>query len=170
MTEEATRRTKRRYAHELYPHGGDFEIRPLTVEVPYLYARAQGFALEGSGWFENPGKEANARTYHVIDAIHMALLADALLQGMTGDEAWKWVQERRDYEGEWAFERSKHYGVPMRDIKPYPCGPEPDYHDHYDAPDASGWQTVHRIPGPESECEECTEPIDNDDTKESTAS
>ena len=32
-------RTKRRYAHELYPHAGEYEVRPLAVEVPYLYAQ-----------------------------------------------------------------------------------------------------------------------------------
>ena len=37
-----TRRTKRRYAHELFPHPDECEVRPLAVEVPYLYARAIG--------------------------------------------------------------------------------------------------------------------------------
>ena len=47
--EVAKRRTKRRYAHELYPHADEFEVRKLAVEVPYLYARAIGFEIEGTG-------------------------------------------------------------------------------------------------------------------------
>ena len=43
-------RTKRRYAHELYPHADDFERRPLETEVPYLYARAHGIDIYGTGY------------------------------------------------------------------------------------------------------------------------
>lgn len=43
------RRTKRRYAHELYPHE-EGTIRPLEVEVPYLYARALGLEIGGTSW------------------------------------------------------------------------------------------------------------------------
>lgn len=75
--------TKRKYAHELYPHPAEGEVRPLAVEVPYLYARA---------------------------------------------------------------------------VKPYPCGPEPDQHDHLGDADARGWRTVNRVDGKESECADCCEP------------
>ena len=37
---QPVRRTIRRYAHEIYPHGNEGETRDLAVEVPYLYARA----------------------------------------------------------------------------------------------------------------------------------
>ena len=42
--------SKRRYAHELYPHAEDWQTRPLTVEVPYLYARAIGYSISGTSW------------------------------------------------------------------------------------------------------------------------
>lgn len=153
-----TRVTKRKYAHELYPHAEDGETRPLSVEVPYLYARAIGLEVRGTGWFDIRGTEAIDRTNALIDARKVAFLADAMIQGLTGDEAWTWADERAwDETGEWAGERAAHYGVPIDSIKPYPCGPEPDHHDHLDEPDARGWRTVHRITGKESECEECTE-------------
>ena len=53
--------------------------------------------------------------------------------------------------GEWAYDRADHYGVPCDRIKPYPCGPEPDHHDH------TGHGIVTRIDCPESECPTCTE-------------
>ena len=31
------RRTKRRYAFELFPHADEGEVRPLSIDVPYLY-------------------------------------------------------------------------------------------------------------------------------------
>ncbi|MFI5426086.1 hypothetical protein [Aeromicrobium sp. UC242_57] len=87
-----------------------------------------------------------------------ALLADALLQGMGGQEAWEWAESRMDESGEWIYERAEHYGVPIEQIKPYPVVAERDRHDHHDAPDERGWQTSHRVEGKESECLECCEP------------
>lgn len=160
---ETERRTKRRYAHELYPHADECEVRPLAIEVPYLYARAIGFEVEGTGWFDHPGREAQDRTHHLIDARQIAFQADAMLQGLPSEEAWKWAAERAcDESGEWAYERAAHYGVPCDDIKPYPCGPERDHHDHLGEPDARGSRIVTRAAGPESECLECTEPIEHD--------
>lgn len=156
-----TRRTKRRYAHELYPHPEEGEVRALAVDVPYLFARAVGLDVWGTGWFdlrEGDGRMLSVeRTLNVLAARETALIADALLQGLAGDEAWTWMQERMDESGEWAYERATHYGVPIDQIKPYPCGPEPDHHDHHDEPDAHGWRTVHRTDGKESECPDCTE-------------
>jgi hypothetical protein len=162
-TEQATpRRTKRRYAHELYPHADEFETRPVATEVPYLYARAIGHGTQGTSWFDM--REGDAlrlsveRTQTQIHARLIAFLADALHQGMTGDEAWKWADERCwDYSGEWLYQRAEHYGVPTEQIKPYPCGPEPDKHDHYEDPDERGWRIVVPVQGKESECPECTE-------------
>lgn len=155
-----TRRTKRRYAHELFPNAEEGETRPLTVEVPYLYARAIGFEISGTGWSEvQPRGIGGDRVMYMIACRQIAFLADALIQGMTGDEAWEWADQRASEEsGEWVGERSEIYGVPYDDIKPYPCGPEPDHHNHYDEPDAHGWRIVHRMQGAESECDECTEP------------
>lgn len=161
--DKPARRTKRRYAYELFPHAEEDETRPLAVEVPYLYAQAIGFELSGTSWSKvEPRSIGGDRVMHMIAARQIAFMADAMLQGMTGDEAWKWADERAtDETGEWVGERSGIYGVPYDDIKPYPCGPEPDHHSHMDEPDARGWRTVHRIPGKESECDDCTEPVES---------
>lgn len=159
------RRTKRRYAHELYPHPEEAEARPLTVEVPYLYARALGLDMSGTSWFDHSTPEDirrdTDRTMHYIQAGRIALAADAMLQGLTGDAAWKWVDLRctGDSLGEFLWERATHYGVPVDAIKPYPCGPEPDHHDHLGEETPQGWRTITRIEGRESECDACTEPV-----------
>ncbi|MEO9246447.1 hypothetical protein ABDK96_01985 [Citricoccus nitrophenolicus] len=153
------RRTKRRFAHELYPQAEEWETRPLEVEVPCLYARALGFVPWGTGWFNAPVKESVAHTHHLIYNQEIALMADALLQGMTGQEAWKWVNDHMTDDGELVTERAMHYGVNPEQIKPYPCGPDPDHHDHMAEPDARGWRTVTRVEGPEDQCLDCTEPV-----------
>lgn len=159
MTAE-TRRTKRRYAHELYPHADEWEIRPLAVEVPYLYARMVGLTVMDTGWMSvEPRSAAGDRIGQYISAVQTALLADALAQGMTGDAAWEWVTSRTGDDNEIAYDRAAHYGVPVDRIKPYPCGPDPDHHDHYSEPDARGWRTVITIAIPESACDECTEAV-----------
>jgi hypothetical protein len=158
--------TKRRYASELYPYPAEDEVRPLTVEVPHLYALAIGMDFDGTDWFDlhRSGNEvsrraANDRTMLLIHARGKALIADALLQGMAGEEAWRWAAERNNPEGgEAVWERAKHYGVDALAIKPFLCMDEPNYHDHMDEPDARGWRTVHRVEGRESECVECCEP------------
>jgi hypothetical protein len=163
--DKAERRTKRRYAHELYPHPADDEIRPLSVEVPYLYARAVGFQVHGTGWFGQTGSPEKAqialgRTEAVINAREIAFLADALLQGLAGEAAWRWAAEyASDETGELAYDRAAHYKVRIDDIKPYPCGDDPSYHDHLGEPDSGGWRTVTRAPGAEDDCEECTEVV-----------
>lgn len=160
-----TRRTKRRYANELYPHADEYEVRPLAVEVPYLYARAIGHSVHGTDWFDllSDGERghlmlANERTMAKIEANHAALFADAVHQGLVGDEAWRWATERYSDDSSWVWDRAIHYGVPVNDIKPYPVLNEPDHHYHYGDPDAHGWRTVTRVEGKESECDECTEP------------
>ena len=158
MNEPTARRTKRRYAHELYPHADEWETRELATEVPYLYARAIGFDVWGTGWFDNPRRDGAERMNQLLDQRRIALLADALHQGKTGQEAWAWADTRMDESGEWIYQQAVHYGVDPDRIKPYECGPEPDHHDHHSAPDSRGWRTVTRVDGKESECEECTEP------------
>lgn len=159
MTE---RQTKRRYAHELYPHGAEHEVRPLAVEVPYLYARALGLEISGTNWVNvEPRTIAGDRTWHLIDARHRAFNADALLQGMAGEEAWQWAEQRAMEEsGEIVWERAVHYGVDPNAIKPYPCGPEPERHYHWGAPNAHGHRIGTNIKGRESECDECTVPVE----------
>ena len=156
---ESNRRTKRRYAHELYPHAKEGETRHLSVEVPYLYAMAVGLDVWGTGWFKADPKESGARTVHHLEACRLALIADALLQGMTGQEAWAWADERSwDETSECTYDRALHYGIPFARIKPYPCGPEPDHHDHHsNMEERSG--IVTRIAGREIDCPECSEDV-----------
>ncbi len=164
-------RTKRRYAHELYPHADEWEVRPLAVEVPYLYARAIGWDVQGTSWLDHPERgteaykthlrETNDRLALMIGAGQRALIADALLQGLSGQDAWQWAEERcgADNLGEWIWERAVNYGVDPAAIKPYPCGAEPERHDHEAEPDARGWRTVTRVDGRESDCLDCCEPV-----------
>lgn len=164
-------RTKRKFAHEFYPHPDEYEVQPLEVAVPYLYARFVGLQTRGTDW-HNLGWDpkdritdkalfrlGSSRIPEMIEAKQRALLADALLQGMGGQEAWKWAEERaQDETGECAYERAIHYGVPVDQIKPYPVWEEPDHHDHLGpSPMGGDWQTVTRIDGKESECAECCE-------------
>lgn len=170
MTEKQTRRTKRRYAHELFPAGDEWEVRPLAVEVPRLYARAMGFEVDGTGWYDLIGsgpegsRVAGNRTLQLVDLRHIAFLADAMAQGLTGEVAWTWAEEHaRDESGELAWERAEHYGVRPQAIKPYPCGPEPDHHDHYsNQEDRSG--VVTEVAGSESACDVCTELVAIEET------
>ena len=160
-----SRRTKRRYAHELFPHPDEWDDpRPLSVDVPHLYAQAIGYEVWGTSWFDMDTPErtrrSTDRTMALIRQRQLALIADALLQGMSGDEAWTWALSRAVEEsGEWIYERAKVYGVVWDAIKPYLCGPEPDCHDHQGQPDARGSRFVTCVQGKESECPECTEEI-----------
>jgi hypothetical protein len=156
------RRTKRRYAHELYPHADEWEVRPLTVEVPYLLARALGFQTWGTGWFDAEPNDALARTAQYLAEGRMALLADALLQDLVGDEAWTWMEERTagDNIGAFLWERAVHYGVNPDLIKPYACGPDPDRHAHHRSADARDMREDTYVAGREEDCEECTELVD----------
>lgn len=164
------RRTKRRYAHELFPHAEEWETRPLDVEVPYRLARAVGFDVNGTSWFTGDTKEEHRRngerTMAMINETRIALLAVALHKGMTGDVAWTWVDSHMHEEMELLYVSCKEYGIDVDLIKPYPCGPEPDHHDHLGEPllrNGVEYRTVTRVDGKESECEECTEPIEETD-------
>ena len=156
----SARRTKRRYAHELYPHE-EGTIRPLAVEVPYLYARALGLEVTGTSWFTvEPRSIAGDRVDRLIGARHIALLADALAQDLVGQEAWDWAESMlSDETGEIIHERAVRHGVDPYAIKPYQCGDEPTHHDHYSEPDSRGARFVDRVEGRESECDQCTGPV-----------
>ena len=160
----SARRTKRRYAHELYPHPDEWEVRDLATDVPYLYARALGFETWGTGWMDATPAESMDRTMRLIKSRELAFVADALAQGLAGDEAWKWAQERsNDETGEWVYERAVHYGVNPSRIKPYPCGPSPTDHAHMESTgDVMGEGIVTFAVGPEDECETCTEPVEEE--------
>lgn len=153
------RRTKRRYAHEIYPHADEWQVRPLALEVPYQLAMAVGASVFGTGWMEDPAS-GRQRVAEAMARIEIALLADALHQGMTGEDAWTWVACGGDGQAqhELAYERAAHYGVPINLIKPYPCGPEPQHHDHMASTgDVTGTGLVTRIDTPEAQCETCTQ-------------
>lgn len=168
---ETKRRTIRRYAHELYPEGPEGESRPLAVEVPYLLARTLGLSVWGTSWSEmlkttepdEVRRVAFDRSVEFCQTGQIAMLADALLQGMCGQEAWDWAEGRSqgDNLGEWAYERAVHYGIDPHLIKPYPCGPEPAHHDHMESTGTVlGDGIITRINCAESECPDCTEPIE----------
>jgi hypothetical protein len=160
MTDTTERRTKRRYANDLYPHPEEDEIRDLSIEVPYLLSHAWGLRITDTGWTEvQPPARAGDRVAWHLEAARSAFLADALAQGLSGQEAWEWAAVRvtGDSVGEWLYERARHYAVPVSSIKPYPCGPEPTNHYHYAHGDHG---PTTRIPLRESECADCTEPIE----------
>jgi hypothetical protein len=154
-------RTKRRYAHELFPEGEMDTLRPVAVEATYHYARAIGFDTYGTGWFE-AGSEAHAgRVQQLVTERQVALLVDALAQGLTGEAGWEWAFWRaQDEAGEFIYERAVHYGIDPTAIKPYPCGAEPDHHDHRGPETVGGWPVLTQVEGKESECQECTEASD----------
>lgn len=169
------RRTIRRYAHDLYPHPDEDKTLPLPQAVPYLYAQAIGHGTWGTDWGDlgrvpKTGEPANRaelalssdRIMILIELRSRALIADALYQGMSGEQAWEWAEQRAlDESGEIVWERAVHYGVPVEHVKPYPVLNEPDTHVHYGTSAGSniiGSGVITRIPCPESQCEACTEP------------
>lgn len=169
------RRTIRRYAHELYPHPDEWEVQPLTEAVPYLYARACGLEVWGTDWHalgwsddrteivdKTALRVASDRTLLLIAARSAALHADALLQGLAGEEAWQWAEERACEEtGEWVYERAAHYGVPVERIKPYPVIAPTSSHNHYSSSgNVIGHGIVTRVDMPEDECPDCTELVE----------
>lgn len=163
------RRTIRRYAHELYPHADEFETRPLETEVPYLYARAWGILPTGTSWFamgapdqpDTTRQLAAARTVEFVTAAFLAFLADALHQGLAGQDAWDWANERvADGAIRWNLATRSALYIEVAPIKPYPCGPEPDHHDHGETTgNIMGHGLMTRVDCPESECPDCTEEI-----------
>lgn len=167
MTEQA-RRTKRRYAYELYPHREDGESRLLAVDVPYQIAHAIGMSAGTREWHElidQGGDAAQAavnRTVQFLEACHVALLASALDEGLRGQQAWdKATRWAGDEAREMLWDAAERYGVPLDDIRPYPIRGEASTHEHWSDRNASGWRKAIdlRVSGPESGCEECTEPV-----------
>ncbi|PPH51220.1 hypothetical protein [Rathayibacter sp. AY1E1] len=161
------RRTKRRYAYELFPEPEEGATHSLADGMPHLYARAIGFSVQDTGWTDiEPRTRAGDRVMQMLSYAQIAFLADALLQGMTGDDAWRWADAKANEEaGEWLWERAEVYGVDPEQIKPYPCGPEPEHHYHFD-PARPGTRYVVRADMPESKCELCTEPVETDEARD----
>lgn len=162
--------TRRKYAADLYPHADECEVRDLAIEVPYRHADFVGHGTDGTGWHDllrlfEPGSVGRsvaaqltmARIRLLMHKAEIAALADALSRGMTGDEAWRWAMSRAMGEMDAIYERAVDLGIPVVDIKPYPCGPEPGHHDHrIPSESGGGWYRLQRVPGPESACEDCT--------------
>ena len=167
MNDQPTRRTKRRYAHELYPPAEEYETRPLTVEVPTLYAHALGLEVHGTDWYDLTRTKtelrlSGLRVVQLVEARRVAFLADALLLGMTGDQAWQWANENTMEEsGEIVYGRAVHYGIKPDLIKPYPVLDERQQHEHWSPRDKNGMSfLIEMVAGPESECERCTELVE----------
>lgn len=150
--------TKRKYAHELFPEPD--LATPLEAMMPYLYARAIGMNTMGTGYLHAPIRDHGFRAETFMAAALEAFVVDALMQGMTGDEAWQWAQSRCCEPGEWLYERGAVYGVDYYAIKPYPCGPEPGWHWHGKSTgDSTGQGALTRVHCPEDECPDCTEEV-----------
>lgn len=160
------RHTIRRYAHELHPEPADGAPGALGADVRYWYARAIGLVEDGTSWAEMLGPEqrtdtrtvALSRTDLLVATRRIALLVDALHQGLAGEAARLWAEQHltHDEDGEFVGERAAYYGVDWLAIKPYPCGPEPGHHVHYERR-SDGWARSSWIEGRESECPDCTE-------------
>ena len=154
-------RTIRRFAHELYPPAEEWEVRPLEIEVPYLYAQFVGINTWGTNFYNADAHDQIRRVQELTQITETALLADALHQGLTGDEAWRYAQAGGDGQAanEKAYERAEHYGIPIGRIKPYSIGPELTTHDHKSSTgDITGSGLVTVIDMPEDQCPTCCEP------------
>lgn len=164
MTETTKRRTIRRYAHDLYPHVEEGETRPLETEVKYLYAQWHGHNTWGTDWFEVGKSEDPAKKTLSFERIsywsriqQLALAADALLQGLTGQAAWDWIVAHRDVEGEVTYDRAMKYlsDAELEQIRPYPVLAPIDPHDHVHPVT----RIVTYVAGTEDDCPDCTEEI-----------
>lgn len=155
------RRTKRRYAHELYPDpDGSHTPGPLNRVVPHLYARALGLSVVGTMWSAQAPAVSAARSVDVVNARMIAALVDAISQGFMGQRAYDWAYAiASDETGEVVWDRAVEYGIDPYGIRPYPCGPEANYHYHYGPADHYGVRIGRSVHGRESECEACTEPV-----------
>lgn len=171
---EAKRRTKRRYAHELYPHPGEGESRPLAVDARHALAMAIGSQV-GREWHDLIGqggesaRVATDRTMYHLALADVAFLAVALADGLSGQEAWDWAREARgDEVDELLYEAAERFGVDWDAIKPYPIREEPETHEHWTPRNAHGTKMLleYRVAGKESEREECTEPVPDSETGE----
>lgn len=165
------RRTKRRFAHELYPHPEEGEARDLAVDARYLLAMAIGTQVDRE-WHDlvSEGGEsarlASDRTMLHLATCDIAFLAVALADGRSGQDAWDWARRARgDEYDELIYEAAERYGVDWDTIKPYPIRSEPDTHEHWTERNAHGSRTLldYRVLGKESDCDECTEPVPSAD-------
>lgn len=167
------RRTKRRYAHELYPHPEDGEPRALAVDVRHALAMAIGSQV-GREWHDlmSEGGEsariASDRTMYHLALVEVAFLAVALADGLSGQAAWDWANSARgDEVDKLLYDAAARFDVDWDAIKPYLIRSEPDTHEHWTPRNARGVKTLleYRVPGKESDCEACTEPVPASETE-----
>lgn len=158
------RRTKRRLAHELYPRPKDeFSTHTLDEAVKHFMAFAVGTAVAGTDWLDALKGDETRRVAVDRLALHMmttrvALLLDAIHQEKTSEEAWEHVTpfgyDDGDITGEVLYARARNHGITIDNIKPYPVLAETGTHCHQGEP---------LVNGKESECEACTEPVEDGD-------
>lgn len=109
--------TDLKYAHEIVPHPEEGEVVDLPILVRYHYTQAQAwhlsFAESINGDFDFPLSQ-------YLGHAHLAFLHDALLQGLSGQEAADWASVRHHSESaELVWERADHYGINPDQIRPY---------------------------------------------------
>jgi hypothetical protein len=113
---------EKKYAHEIEPHPEEGEAVPLDRLVRYHYAQAQAWHLAfaeaisgdiGTAEFDFP-------LSRYLGHSHLAFLHDALLQGLSGQEAADWASVRHHSESaELVWERGVAYGLNPDAIRPY---------------------------------------------------
>ena len=108
------------YAHELVPHPDEGETKPLDYLARYHYAQAQAWHLAFADVIDDPGPRLDFALGQYLRHAHLALLHDALAQGMGGQEAADWASQRNHSESaEWIWERGVAYGLDPDQIRPY---------------------------------------------------
>lgn len=112
--------TPLQYAHQIVPHPEDGEAAPLTELVRYHYAQAIAWHLAfAEAVAADPGGIDFPLSQYIGHA-HLALLHDALAQGLIGQESADWASTRNDSEScEWIWERGVACGLNPDEIRAY---------------------------------------------------
>lgn len=111
-----------RYAHQIEPHPSEGETLLLDRLVRYHYAQALAWHLSFAETIAETidGPRMDYALAQYLGHSHLALLHDALAQGLTGQEAADWASRRHHSESvEIAWERAAHYGLNPDEIRPY---------------------------------------------------
>lgn len=112
--------TEKKYAHEIEPHPEEGETVRLDRLVRYHYAQAQAWHLAFAESLNERGPAFDFPLSQYLGHSHLAFLHDALLQGLSGQEAADWASVRHHSESaELVWERADFYGLDPDAIKPY---------------------------------------------------
>jgi hypothetical protein len=104
-----------KYAHEIARHPGEGEAFPLDDLARYHYAQAHAWYLAMDG-----GSDFSLALTKYLGHSHLALLHDALAQGLSGQVAADWASVRHHSESaELVWERAVIYGLDPTEIRPY---------------------------------------------------